>query len=218
MLLTRFATSQIQLFSSIFNLFKFNSTSVTNIQFNLFNFKAFSTNSTILRPNHKFPQPPAPPCLSVSVCVSVHVHNFNDSTCVSVIEQKPGGSLTLMKLAASNWSEVWLEWSDHPTFVIWWLQMTQSCLFAVKNSCWQRWSKTWWRFVCDTDIIGFGVSIGIACQKWTQLALLATLFLFELWIQLPQWQVVQRCLQRLLCNPSCPVQARTNSMLHDDKC
>jgi len=61
MLLTRFTTSQIQLFSSIFNLFKFNSASVTNIQFNLFNFKAFSINSTILGPNHEFPQPPDTP-------------------------------------------------------------------------------------------------------------------------------------------------------------
>ena len=55
----RFATKQIQPFSTVFNCFKFNSTTVTNIQFNLFNFKAFSTNSTILEPNHEFPQPAA---------------------------------------------------------------------------------------------------------------------------------------------------------------
>jgi len=48
MLLTRFVINQIQPFSTVFNCFKFNSTKVTNIQFNLFTFKAFSINSTVL--------------------------------------------------------------------------------------------------------------------------------------------------------------------------
>ena len=48
--MTRFASRQIQPFSNVFNCFKFNSTTVTNVQFTLFNFKAFSKNSTIF--NH----------------------------------------------------------------------------------------------------------------------------------------------------------------------
>jgi len=50
MLLTRFVMSNIQPFSTVLNQFKFNSNTVTQIQLNLFNFKAFSINSTIV--NH----------------------------------------------------------------------------------------------------------------------------------------------------------------------
>ena len=71
MLLTRFVTKQIQPFSTAFNCFQFNSIAVTNIQFNLFNFKAFSINSTILQPNHKFPQPQATCRSSVSLAQNV---------------------------------------------------------------------------------------------------------------------------------------------------
>jgi len=56
--LTQFVTMQIQHFSTVFNCFKFNSIAVTNIQIKLFNFKAFSINSTVLRPNEEFSQPP----------------------------------------------------------------------------------------------------------------------------------------------------------------
>jgi len=50
LLTTRFAKRQIQPFSTVSNHFEFNSTAVTDIQFNLFNFKAFSKKSTIF--NH----------------------------------------------------------------------------------------------------------------------------------------------------------------------
>jgi len=46
MLTTRFAMKQIQHFSTVLNCFEFNSTAVTNLQFNLFDFEAFSMNST----------------------------------------------------------------------------------------------------------------------------------------------------------------------------
>jgi len=58
--LTHFVMNQIQAFSTVLNHFKFNSTKFTNIQFSLFNFEAFSTNSTIVRPNNEFRQPPKP--------------------------------------------------------------------------------------------------------------------------------------------------------------
>jgi len=78
MLLTRYVINQIQPFSTVLNCFKFNSTKVTNVQFNLFNFKAFSINSTIVRPNNEFPQPPVYLYLKFRVSVSCIVHeSFN---------------------------------------------------------------------------------------------------------------------------------------------
>ena len=50
--------NKFTLFQLFSNCFKFNSTAVTNMQFNLFNFKEFSINSTIWWPNCQFLRPP----------------------------------------------------------------------------------------------------------------------------------------------------------------